>query len=1082
MPFAVAARLTVASLAVHVTIVLSGAVGGGTAALVSNAGPPVAAAWMTIACIFAARGSEGRVRRGWQLFAIAGAAWALGGFDAPDFLHLRVLATVCAGLAVTQWLAPALTRAALLRVLVDGLVVAVSLLFLSWSNVGEPLIARTQPGLDRFAALVPAVGDIAVLALVLVAGGRVRRGSRLPWALLASGLVLGAVGDGALAYLRLFPALGGVAVNDWAWTAAAACIALAACAPSDDTAPLAQDPRPLRPFAILLPYAPLLIAGAEVVSRIIERTLDPISIVIAVAPCALLFFRQVVAQFETLALTRQLGGLVRDRTDELHRQEQRLRSLVQHASDVLTVVDADFVIRYQSAAAEVVFGAEPGSLLGQSMTKLVHPDDVPVFNHRLRDAQPPPNPPAKVEARMRRADGSWTTTETTVSNLLDDAGVQGLLLTTRDVSDRKRLEEQLRHEALHDPLTGLGNRVLFHDRLEHAVALAARNPQELAVLVLDLDSFKAVNDTLGHAAGDRLLIEVARRLVAAVRPGDTVARMGGDEFAILIERAEPGMAESVASRVLSRLKTPVDIEGRMMVPSGSLGVAVGNTGRNSADDLLRAGDLAMYTAKTSGKGRYALFEEGMQQAAVLRVELEAELRRALDEGELVLHFQPIVELPSGRVSGAEALLRWSHPTRGLLPPSEFIAVAEESDLINELGRWVLRASVAHVKVWEERWGAGRFAVSVNVAARQLLAPWLVEEVATVLADTGIAPSSLVLEITEGALMSDDNRPIEATLNGLKDLGVQLAIDDFGTGWSSLARLSAFPVDKLKIDRAFVREIHGPDDDVPLIAAIVAMAHSLGLQLVAEGVETLEQLACLHGLGVEEVQGFLLARPLTTDALEELLDSPVGLLDAPDEAAAAELQLPVGRDLGFMDVVASAATDAPDASSVRAMLAELQRVSGFDSVYLTAIHWDRLAQEVKATANGPRLAIPASMVVPWPSSPCERMLDGGSRCTSDLGVEFPRHAFARFGGVRGHLTVPVAGPDGSMYGTLCGASADSLDTAVGLGLVRLFELFAALVARNLFDDVADDVPAPAAPAAATPVPVPPSLLELVADAS
>jgi diguanylate cyclase (GGDEF)-like protein/PAS domain S-box-containing protein len=1065
-PFAVAARLTVASLAVHLLIVLSGAVGGGTAALLSKAGPPIAAAWMAVACVLAARASRGRVRRGWHLFAIAGVAWAAGAVDASDLLHLRVLATVAAGVAVTQWLAPALTRPALLRVLVDGLVVAVSLLFLSWSNVVEPLAARTQPGLDRFVVLVPVVGDVAVVALVLVAGGRVRRGSRLPWALLASGLVLGAIGDGALAYLRLFDVFGGVPVSDWAWTAAAACIALAACAPSDDATPLAQDPRPPRPFAILLPYAPIAIAGAEVLSRMVERTLDPLSIVIAITPCALLFVRQVVAQFETLTLTRQLDGLVRDRTDALHRQEQRLRSLVQHASDVLTVVDADFVVRYQSAAAETVFGIEPGSLLGRPVSSLVHPDDQAVFDHRLRDAQPPPHQPAKVEVRMRRADGTWTATETAISNLLDDRGVQGLLLTTRDVSDRKRLEEQLRHEALHDPLTGLGNRVLFHDRLEHAVALASRNPRELAVLVLDLDGFKAVNDTLGHAAGDRLLVEVARRLVGAVRPGDTVARMGGDEFAILIERAEPGMAESVAARVLTRLRTPIDIEGRMMVPSGSLGVAVGNTDRNTADDLLRAADLAMYTAKTSGKGRYEVFEEGMQQAAVLRVELEADLRRALHEGELVLHFQPIVELPSGRVSGAEALLRWQHPTRGLLPPSDFIGVAEESDLINEVGRWVLHASAAHVKAWEERWGAGRFAVSVNVAARQLLAPWLVDEVRSLLAETGIAPSSLVLEITEGALMSD-NRPIEATLDGLKDLGVQLAIDDFGTGWSSLSRLSAFPVDKLKIDRAFVREITGPDDDVPLIAAIVAMAHSLGLELVAEGVETLEQLACLHGLGVEEVQGFLLARPLPSDALEELLDSPVGLLDAPDEAAAAELQLPVGRDLGFMDVVASAATDAPDASSVRAMLAELQRASGFDSVYLTAIHWDRQAQEVKATANGPRLAIPAGMVVPWPGSPCERMVGGGARCTADLGEEFPRHAFARFGGVRGHLTVPVVGPDGPdgrVYGTLCGASADRLDTELGVGLVRLFELFAALVARNLFDAPAATAAGPAAPPA------------------
>ncbi|HVM09984.1 MAG TPA: EAL domain-containing protein [Acidimicrobiales bacterium] len=1014
---------------------------------ISRLAPPIFSTLAAAACLYAAGRSVpgSRTRQGWILFAAASLGWALARSGGSDGLvPIRILATITAAVAVVQWLRPALTAATCMRVAADGLVVGAGLLFLSWPSLFQPLIERHQLAFDRLVALTAPFGDLAVLALVIVAGARVRSASRQQWSLIAGALVLFGLADGAFAYLRLDELLHLTTVDDLSWSLGSVLLVVAALlSPHHDATPLAQDPRPAREFHLLLSYAPLVVAGAEAAARLIRGTLDQPSIAIAVVLIGLLFLRQLIAQFETLQLTRELDSLVRERTDELENQESKFRALVQHASDVITVVDEDLVIRYQSSAAEHVLGLTPEGLVGASLAHYVHPDDLPAFVEGVRSAPPPPANPELVEARMQRADGTWVVTETTVSNLLGQKGVDGLLLTIRDVSERKSLEERLRHDALHDPLTGLSNRVLFHERLQHASQLAARNPQTIAVLMLDLDGFKSVNDTLGHGAGDRLLIEVAARLAAAVRPGDTVARMGGDEFAILVERADPEVAEVIADRILSMLRMPFDVEGRTIVPSGSLGVAVGVTNSMNAEELLQAADLAMYTAKTGGKGRYRVFEEGMQEAALLRIELEADLRRAVEADEFVLHFQPIVELPSGRVAGAEALIRWQHPTRGLLSPADFIEVAEESDLIADIGRWVLRNAAAHVREWEQRYGTGRFSVAVNVAARQLLTPWLVDEVAAVLNETGIDPSSLLLEITEGALMSDD-RPLDETLDGLKRLGVRLAIDDFGTGWSSLSRLRDFPVDKLKIDRAFIREITSPDQDVPLIAAIVAMAHSLGLAIVAEGVETLEQLACLHHLGVEEVQGYLLARPLRPEALVELLDDPAGLLDTPNETGREELEHDAHDE--FLGLVTSAALETPDSTSVRVMLHELQRVSGFDSTYVAVYHHDRQAQEVRATANGGRLAVPASMVMPWAGSPCQRMAAGGPRATSDLSESFPRYALARFGGVRGHITVPITAPDGTLYGTLCGASADPI--VPNLSMIRLFELFAALVARNL----------------------------------
>jgi diguanylate cyclase (GGDEF)-like protein len=660
------------------------------------------------------------------------------------------------------------------------------------------------------------------------------------------------------------------------------------------------------------------------------------------------------------------------------------------------------------------------------------------------NAAPPPAQPLVLEARMQRRDGSWCTGETTVSNLLSDEGVRGILLTTRDISERKILEEQLRHRAFHDPLTSLGNRTLFRDRVEHAVVRSARSPQELAVMVIDLDGFKGVNDSLGHAAGDRLLKEVASRLRASVRPGDTVSRMGGDEFAILLEGTTEADAITVAQRIINRLRAPIEIEGKEIVAQGSVGISVGSTAEVGAEELQRSADLAMYVAKSKGKGRYAVFEPSMHKQAKAKVELESDLRRGLRERELVLHYQPIVELPTGRISGAEALVRWNHPERGMVPPMEFIPVAEESDLVVELGRYVLQDACREAKRFQAQYPTEPgFTISVNVAARQLTSPWLVREVERALEDSGIEPSTLVLEITEGALMGDTNAIIP-TLHALKDLGVQLAIDDFGTGWSSLSRLRSFPVDKVKIDRSFVSEIMAAGEDAPIVAATIAMAHSLHLKVVAEGVETAEQLACLHHLECEEVQGYLLARPMPAAALDELLLEPGGLLEG---ASAMEPGLLTASERELMGVVADAVQDADGVGDlVRPVLSELHRVAGVDAVYLTEILWEDLTQRVAYAVDTPDLRVPEGALWPWPDSPCAEMLGGGSKLRRDVPQAFAGHPVCDRIGATAIVTVPVKTPDGKVFGTLCAVSATP--GQLKDSTVVLFDLFARLLVEHV----------------------------------
>ncbi|HEX3214488.1 MAG TPA: EAL domain-containing protein, partial [Actinomycetota bacterium] len=470
---------------------------------------------------------------------------------------------------------------------------------------------------------------------------------------------------------------------------------------------------------------------------------------------------------------------------------------------------------------------------------------------------------------VRHRDGTWLHSETVAANLLEDANVRGLVLNTRDVSDRKELEAQLVHQAFHDGLTGLANRTLFTERVEHA--LARKGQGDLAVLFIDLDDFKHVNDSLGHAAGDQLLVAAARRLQGCLRPTDVAARLGGDEFAVLLERVtDTDGAATVAGRVLDTLHQPFGLNGRTIPIKASLGVATGQPGIDEADELLRNADVAMYAAKAGGKDRYELFRPDMHEDMLQRLELEAELRHVADRDQLVLHYQPIIELVSGRITRVEALVRWDHPAKGLLPPSAFIPLAEEQGLIGPIGNWVLLQACLQARRWQDQFpDAPPLSVHVNLSGRQLEEQSLVGEVVRALETSRLSPRQLTLEITESVLVSDVEA-MSARLRELKGLGVLLAIDDFGTGYSSLSYLRRFPIDMLKIDKAFVDGIGQGREDTALAHAIVKLSHTLQLHTVAEGIEQPDQASHLAALGCQDGQGYLFARPLHAGAMTELL--------------------------------------------------------------------------------------------------------------------------------------------------------------------------------------------------------------------
>ncbi|MFN8634939.1 MAG: EAL domain-containing protein [Chloroflexota bacterium] len=593
-------------------------------------------------------------------------------------------------------------------------------------------------------------------------------------------------------------------------------------------------------------------------------------IVGAVILTGLVVARQIVAVRENSRLQA---------VQAVQRSESRFRSLVQHASDVITIVDGGGRVTFQSPSLKRVFGYEPEVILGQSVVHLVHPLVHPEDRARaqafLEAALRPDSTDSTIGWRVRHRDGRWRHVETTVANLLDDPEVSGLVLTSRDDTERRELAEQLRHQAFHDTLTGLANRALFEDRLTHALARAARTARPVAVVFLDLDNFKTVNDSFGHGAGDEVLTTVAQRILRVVRAADTAARFGGDEFAVLVEDLPAGLASvdesiRVAERLLAACRHPFQVQDHEVMIGCSIGIAISEAGAETADGLLRNADVAMYLGKERGKGRYEVFQPEMHARILERLELDADLRLAVERHELVVHYQPIMSLEDGRITGLEALARWSHPKRGLLPPGAFIARAEENGLIVPLGYQVLHQACREAGELQRRYPSDRpLSMTVNLSVRQLEDPNCLGEIHAALQEGGLPPESLVLEITESFAIKDPDVAIRR-LTALKALGVRLALDDFGTGFSSLSYLQRLPVDILKIDRSFTERMVAAGRDTSLVEAILALGRSLNLSTVAEGIERPDQLDLLRTLGCAFGQGYLLSRPCERAVVEQLL--------------------------------------------------------------------------------------------------------------------------------------------------------------------------------------------------------------------
>ena len=539
-----------------------------------------------------------------------------------------------------------------------------------------------------------------------------------------------------------------------------------------------------------------------------------------------------------------------------------LRTVVEAAGDaVLTVDETGRVLAFNRAAEELT-GWTADELIGEEALRLVHPADHPALRAEVLAAMAEGRDAVdQMRARCVRRDGTVCPVEVSLARA-DLPGGRIFMVIARDLSERSRVEEELTRRALHDPLTGLPNRVLLHERLTRALARAERSGRWPTVLFIDLDHFKGVNDRVGHDGGDRLLVQVAHRLLSELRPSDTAARLGGDEFVVLGDGLDPELAHTLASRLLEAIGRPIHVGGTEVSVTASIGVVEAARG-TTADELLRDADRSMYRAKDSGRNRLQVFDDDLRQASAQRLQLATELRRALSGDELELWYQPQFAIGDLRMVGVEALVRWRHPELGLLEPATFLDVATESGIDVALDRWVLHRASTEAASWADGGPTTEVVLWVNLSARSLTDGVLSETVLDTLAATGLAPRRLGVEVTEQALVRD----LDVAASGLGRLrraGVRVAIDDFGTGFSSLSWLERLPLDVLKVDRSFIGGLGAAEDDTTIVRSIIAMAHGLGLAALAEGVETPEQVALLRGLGCDHLQGFLLSPPITAD--------------------------------------------------------------------------------------------------------------------------------------------------------------------------------------------------------------------------
>jgi diguanylate cyclase (GGDEF)-like protein/PAS domain S-box-containing protein len=774
----------------------------------------------------------------------------------------------------------------------EGLLIAGGVLVAVWTVLLAPVVATSSnPLTEQLVTLAYPVVDAVGIATVLFVATRRRSHVYGRLSLLAAAIVLLAVSDSTYWYLSTVKNFDGTNPTDAGWFAGFLLLGFGAVA-------LCRRPTSAEPEDRLFHRNWVVVAIPELVALggllavagyqfvVGEGRFDrPMSwMVVGLAAVALAHGMSVVV--ENHSLTAKLEDRVVQRTAELAGRERHFAALVEHSSDVTTVVSPDLTVTWVSQGVQDAYGWAPATLVGRQLSD---------FGGRysalidvLMRSSTMPERVQQVAWELVDTSGRQRFADSKITNLVADPDVGGYVINTRDVTDQVLLERQLRHQAFHDDLSGLANRALFNDRAEHALVRARRMGTEIAVMLIDLDSFKDVNDSLGHQAGDALLRTTADQILGVVRASDTVARLGGDEFAVLMEDLKgPGDVLAAAERMRARLRDATTLDNAKFAITASVGIAMSNP-TSSVTDLLRDADIAMYSVKNNGKDADRLFEPWMRDQARERFQLQSELVGALDRGEFALFYQPSFKLSTGRLEGFEALLRWNHPDLGLVPPDRFIPLAEESGLIVPLGRWVLQEATRQLGEWSRSLShahATSLTMAINVSARQMRDWRLPGDIHDAIMSANIAPQRVVLEITESMLLHDP-KEVAIILRALKTKGVRIAIDDFGTGYSSLSLLQDLPIDILKIDKAFVSPpANSESNGHKVLGAILTLAQTLGLRTVAEGVEQVDQAALLTAGGCDIGQGFLWAPPLTAQDAWTLLTNSHAELHTADPAIA-----------------------------------------------------------------------------------------------------------------------------------------------------------------------------------------------------